>query len=341
MEAEWGGHVEHTFAVVGPGRVGRSMIDLLCQQGYTLVGVLGRNGDHSRRLAQPLERFNPNGLAIDWLDISALANLILITTPDRILESVASDLAAALGTHRAAGEPHEKIALHMSGALPGYVLSPLQRYGFKVGALHPLQAVTGDDPKLLRNIAWGIDGDPEALARAKQIVAKLEGTCLPIPTEAKPLYHAAACFVSNYLMVLLDLGAELLEGVGIAKNTAVEALVPLMDGALSNAANQGLPEALTGPIERGDTTTVTHHLEHMRCPKVRSGVHDLYRLLGEEALRMATRKGSIGTEQVRALQSILGSTSQCHIQPPRSTRNQSETTSTGSEQPSQHPRKCE
>lgn len=295
-----------TFAIVGPGRVGRALAEQLSLQGLTLVGVLGKDEAHSVQAAAAFQRFARQVLATQWEEIVGRADLVFITTPDGVLADVAARLAGAtthrLATQRPAGT---QVALHVSGALPSTILLPLQAYGYKIGSLHPIQAVSGGESSLLRAIAWGIEGDEAAVEMARHIVNLLDGRSVHIRTENKPLYHAAACFVSNYLMVLLEAGAELLVTAGVERTEATQALLPLMKGALQNAERQGLPAALTGPIERGDVETVAEHMKSLAANAARSELQVLYRRLGGEAIRMALRKGSISEQQSQELKSHL------------------------------------
>ena len=62
------------------------------------------------------------------------------------------------------------------------------------------------------------------------------------------------------------------------------ALLPLIDGAVSNIRRRGPVKALTGPIRRGDADTVKRHLAVMDRP-------DLYRMLALVALEISQQAG--------------------------------------------------
>jgi predicted short-subunit dehydrogenase-like oxidoreductase (DUF2520 family) len=67
-------------------------------------------------------------------------------------------------------------------------------------------------------------------------------------------YHAAAAIASNFLVTLEEAATQLMSTAGLNR----EVLVPLAAAALENWANAG-PDALTGPVARGDRTTVERH----------------------------------------------------------------------------------
>jgi predicted short-subunit dehydrogenase-like oxidoreductase (DUF2520 family) len=77
-----------------------------------------------------------------------------------------------------------------------------------------------------------------------------------VPEERRAAYHAAASIASNLLVALEESAAELMERAGV--EDARELLAPLVLRTAANWAERG-PAALTGPIARGDRTTVDRH----------------------------------------------------------------------------------
>jgi predicted short-subunit dehydrogenase-like oxidoreductase (DUF2520 family) len=77
-----------------------------------------------------------------------------------------------------------------------------------------------------------------------------------VPEESRAAYHAAAAISSNLLVALEESAAELVERLGIEE--ARELLAPLVLRTAANWAERG-PDALTGPIARGDRATVERH----------------------------------------------------------------------------------
>ena len=69
--------------------------------------------------------------------------------------------------------------------------------------------------------------------------------------------------------------------------------MPLVEGALGNYSTSGF-NALTGPISRGDISTVAVHLEAMKENNHDSG---LYRSLGRETIRAMTQE-HMGTQNI-------------------------------------------
>lgn len=65
----------------------------------------------------------------------------------------------------------------------------------------------------------------------------------------------------------------------------LQILKPLMLNNLSEALENGVENALTGPIERGDVATVAKHLEVLDSER-----KDIYKALGKQILNIAERK---------------------------------------------------
>ena len=82
-----------------------------------------------------------------------------------------------------------------------------------------------------------------------------------IDDEHRAAYHAAASIASNFLVTLQESAAELLGATGA--EDARELLSPLVLRTAANWSERG-PDALTGPIARGDEATVERHVEALR-----------------------------------------------------------------------------
>jgi len=184
------------------------------------------------------------------------------------------------------------------------VLEPLKKKGAAVASVHPGQAFSSKKtrPSHFCGITFGLEGEKEALALARSLVRHLGGRALVIPEDAKPLYHAALSFASNFLVVLLDTAAGLLKEAKVPGGSATRMLFPLLQGTLRNVKELDTARSLTGPLVRGDTVTVGAHLEALkRLPRHA----ELYRNLSLMGLEMA-RKSGLSAKKVRALKSRLG-----------------------------------
>jgi predicted short-subunit dehydrogenase-like oxidoreductase (DUF2520 family) len=108
---------------------------------------------------------------------------------------------------------------------------------------------------------------------------------------------------SNYAVTLMGQSAALLAHCGLAGPDAVRALLPLLAGTMENLAALGLPQALTGPLSRGDAGTIARHLALLDA--VAPDVAGLYRCLGRATLPFALAKDPAAAERIRAAGALL------------------------------------
>jgi len=290
------GKVKFTVAIVGCGTVGTAMGKLLAGAGYHIRGVATRSLDTAGRAAKMMgaEQFSD----CPW-DMSQQAQVVFVTTPDDAIESTCKAIVEHQGFDKNA------VVIHCSGALSSAILSSARRCGARVATLHPLQSFASVDQavKLVPGSFCAIEGDKTALPVVRQLVEDVGGVLMEITPEGKSLYHAAAVAASNYLVTLMHLALELDRAAGIPPDVSFRALLPLVRGTLSNIGAKGIPEALTGPIARGDVDTVAAHLRAIeaRAPEFLM----IYKTLGLYTMDLARDKGACGKEAAEKLAALL------------------------------------
>jgi predicted short-subunit dehydrogenase-like oxidoreductase (DUF2520 family) len=168
---------------------------------------------------------------------------LLLATPDGAIEGVCRALAPRL--------PAGAAVVHFSGATSVRALASAPG---PTASVHPVQTVAPErGPGQLEGAFAAVTGDWDvgaALAR------DLGMTPFPLADDAKPVYHAATAFASNYLVTVTAVAVALLGHAGLAGETALRVLRPLQERTLEAAG--GPP---TGPIARGDAGTVRAHLD--------------------------------------------------------------------------------
>ncbi|MEW6672861.1 MAG: Rossmann-like and DUF2520 domain-containing protein [Thermodesulfobacteriota bacterium] len=285
-----------SFAIVGCGKVGNALGKFLTVAGYVAVGAASKSCSSARKAAELFKtgRYSE----VPW-EITPAADVVLITTPDGAIAETCRLIAANSG-FKTGG-----VVLHCSGALPSTILAPAGRCGAFTGSMHPLQSFAADDfPRSpFEGILIAVEGEPRALAVARQMAADLGAAPLTIKTEAKTLYHAAAVAASNYLVTLLELAFRLLADAGISGPEAYNALRPLIQGTLANIASVGIPQALTGPIARGDIETVKRHLLEIQAR--RPELSALFKALSFHTIDIAAAKGTLAEADAAALRNLL------------------------------------
>lgn len=243
--------MQKSLAIIGAGRVGRSLGRLLRERGWQIGFVSARSEANARKAV----KFIGAGRPFAGVSHHALAApLLLISVPDDAIAETACELA------RIGGEQlRNKIALHTSGACDSSLLEPLRACGASVGSMHPLQTFNGVSlPPLLGKI-FAMEGDQRAVRFARGLARSLGGVPVTIQAEKKPLYHAAGAMASGFVLALEEAGAQLLHAAGLPQREAVRALLSLSRQVLDHYEKLGAQRAWTGPLSRGDFGVVAAH----------------------------------------------------------------------------------
>ncbi|MFM7061388.1 MAG: Rossmann-like and DUF2520 domain-containing protein [Actinomycetes bacterium] len=267
---------QRTLALVGPGRAGTAITLALVARGWTVVGVAGRDEGRAEALATRV------GAPVRRLaELARGAAIVVVATPDAAIESATLALLPAL--------EDGALVVHLSGArgLDAFGAARAAIGDGRLGALHPLQTLSGEDGAArLAGAYAAVDGPPAIAALADEIGL--------VPFRVDPArrarYHAAAAVASNHLVAL----AGQVERIAGAAGVPFEAFGPLMRTSLDAVVAMGPAAALTGPVARGDVATVEAHLAAL-APDER----DAYLALAREAQRLSGRVDPALSEVLR------------------------------------------
>ncbi len=290
---------------IGAGAVGSALARALAAKGADVVLVAALHGTSAAALADAI----PGARAVATpAEVVAGADLVVLAVPDDAIATLAASLPWRAG----------QAVLHLSGAKSAAVLAPAAATGARIAALHPLMTFPRlplDTPisTLLARFsgcAWALDcPDPALAANLEALVAALGGQTIRIGEADRVPYHISGVLASNYVAVLLGAAARLWGGFGVAPDEALRALLPLLRATVENLERVGLPDALTGPLARGDVGTITAHLAWMDAhagddPRL-AALRDAYAALGRLALPIARAKGTLTPENAARLDALL------------------------------------
>jgi predicted short-subunit dehydrogenase-like oxidoreductase (DUF2520 family) len=266
-----------TLGFVGSGRAARSLGRSLARRGHRLLIAAG--GDSAARLSADL-----GAVLVAAAEALAQADVTVLAVPDGKVAELAEMLAASAP----AGEHH--VVLHVAGSLGLEALAPLAQAGYAIGAMHPLQVLSGR--RIPPGTTFAVEANDLARPLVSRLVADLDGVEIELPAGARVAYHAAAVIAANLGMTLLAEAVDLLEEQGVDRGQALQGLSGLVRGGLEASLDSGLPAALTGPVTRGDAGTMARHLEALAPdPDLRAAYLAVSRL----ALRQARKDGRPAT----------------------------------------------
>jgi predicted short-subunit dehydrogenase-like oxidoreductase (DUF2520 family) len=245
--------MSETVSIVGAGRVGRALGRRLHELGWCVGGVTGRSISTARAAVRAIGA----GQALGGPTHQVLnSRVVLITTPDSAIEIVAKNLAQ-LGGKEWCG----KVALHTSGSLDSSVLQPLADLGAATGSMHPMQTFSSQNFPDLAKCIFGIEGCPAALQAARKMIHQMGGVAVRLSGANKAAYHAAGSFACVYVLALMETATRLLMTQGFKRRQAMRALLPLTRQTLDNFESVGPLAAWTGPLSRGDFSTIERHVK--------------------------------------------------------------------------------
>lgn len=282
------------FAIIGAGMVGTAIGFLLKKAGHDIVSCADTSVAHLRRA----QFFTGAQVFGNPAEAAEQAECLLITTPDDRIQSVCAEIASASCVKG-------KKIFHMSGAGGLDLLEPAARVGAFVASIHPLQSFSSIDGAIVSipGSYFGVTAAAGVKKLSAAIVRDIGGIPISVTPAQKPLYHAAACIASNYLVSLMSVVEVIYLSIGFSEKEARRAYLPLVYGSLKNIEKQGCEKALTGPIARGDSGTIQKHIEAMAChhPDYAS----LYTNMGMIAVKLARQKGTLNAEQAKIITRLL------------------------------------
>ncbi len=285
--------VTTSVAIIGPGKTGIALARAAAQAGFSALAVGGRNPERTKIACKNL---GASTMLCSMEEAARFGDLIIVTVPDDVIENICGRLADLQCFRPGA------VVLHCSGALDSSKLAAAQEKSkcFTASA-HPLQSFI-DGAALPADTHWFLEGDKIAITAAEHFINAIGGHPHTIGRNLKPLYHAAAVFSCNYLVVLQHIAGSLGAGAGIDKEILLQALKPLVTTTVHNVFSKSPAQALTGPIERGDIDTVRAHLAALAAHQEFAAA---YRNLGFIAVGIAEEKKTITPQTAAALRHEL------------------------------------
>lgn len=282
--------------MIGAGKVGRTLGALWAGSKTFEVGdILTR----SRQSARSAVEFIQAGNAINEMSAMTTADIYLICTPDNHIAESCKKLSAS-GLLRPAD-----IVFHCSGAQPSSILHSVRQQGAFTASIHPVKSFANPAQSINTMVGTlcGSEGDEQALKILKPAFEAIGGKIFPIDPQFKTIYHAAAVIASNYLNSLLEISSQAYLKAGLDQKTTLQIIEPVVRGTIDNIFANGIDQALTGPVARGDHAVVAKQLQEINDWNPLYG--KVYRDLAAVALQISRRQGHAPEEELAILQALL------------------------------------
>ncbi len=266
---------------IGAGRTG-------CTIGKYLSGHTAIAGYYSRtrQSADDAAAFTQSKAFYSLEALIDSCDMVFITTPDRAISEVWECIRHY--------NLKDKIICHFSGSLSSGIFSGIERTGASCCSVHPMYASSNKYTSYLQfnEACLSIEGQDFAVHQVKELFGEeVHHKVFTINPCDKAKYHAAAVFASNYVTGMLHIAVRLLKECGFEERDALGLVSSVVTGNINSVLERGTVDALTGPIERNDISTVQGHLDVLGD----KDICKIYKDIGKVLVSIAEEKNT-GTD---------------------------------------------
>jgi len=233
--------------LVGPGRVGRSVVGLLPSGQFQLGPVISRTLHSAKRAVRDLGKGSARD---DWASLRE-CDLVLVCVPDAVGPAV----LGVIGRHCSPDTPPH--ILYTGRTLE--VTRNLLMRGTRFYPLRVFQRQVLD----LSGVSFAISGDRAGLAAARKVARALGGKTLVLSPDRLEQAVIGASLASDALTGLLELAVQRIVAAGAPRGRAVNAVHRLVDSSLDDFLRSG-PRSRPGSLLEGRSATVQSLLDVCR-----------------------------------------------------------------------------
>lgn len=274
--------------IIGAGHLGKTIGHLLArQQPLVKIGAICNTSKVNTKTAI---KFIGGGSYCPSINELPSANITIIATPDDLITKTCIELSK---------NPllkYESIVMHCSGSLTSDALSSVSERGCFIASVHPMRSFAKPELSVeqYKGTYCAIEGDKQATPTLKSLFEKIGSITYEIDKRKKSSYHAAGVFSSNYLVTLAHQALACMKEAGVENEIAMHIITNLMKGSVSNLERTLSPEqSLTGPIQRGDISTIKKHMDALQDAEQKA----LYASLGKATMAL-TQHGAEKKESI-------------------------------------------
>ncbi len=262
---------------IGAGKVGFTLGKYFSVNGINIKGYYSRNPDSAEKAADFTD-------SVHYMNIEKL-----VSDCDTVFITVSDDAVAEIYGQIKKYDICGKKICHCSGSLSAdEVFSDIAEHGAYGYSIHPLFPVS-DKYKSYTEISdalFCIEGDDKHIDEWYDLFARLGNPVRAVSSEIKKKYHAACVISSNFVCGLVAESISLLSECGFSEEESLSALRPLAMNNISRIFGVGPMNALTGPVERCDTSTIMKHLDCLETESEKI----LYASVSEKLTELAKKR---------------------------------------------------
>jgi predicted short-subunit dehydrogenase-like oxidoreductase (DUF2520 family) len=270
--------------IIGCGRAAGSLARLWIEAGSVSIGgIVNRSIESGQQAVDAIGQ----GIAAETAADLKPADFWLIGTTDQQIEPVAAQLAG-LDVNL-----EGSLVFHLAGRFGLDVLDRLPSRGAQTAALHPVRSLTHAQLTIddFSGTACVAEGPDSALKLLKPLVTSIGGTWLPVASIDRGLYHAAVAVISNITKAVAWKAQKWQVRAGLPEETAMTVTYQLLNSTMTDLFRSGARQSITGPIVRGDTSTIEAHVAAVR--EAYPADLEIYQILIATVLDLAVDRGDL------------------------------------------------
>jgi len=282
--------------IIGCGRAAGSLARLWVQANTVSIGdVSNRSKASSQRAVHQVGAGN----AVNNIAEMEAADYWLIGTNDEQIAGVA--YAVAESRQDLCGS----LVFHLAGRFGLDVLQPLGDSGALLAALHPVRSLTDAQISLngFTGTACVAEGSDAALSMLEPLLTSIGGTWLPVAAIDRGLYHASVSVISNITKAVAWKAQKWQRKAGLPEETAAAVTHQLLNSTMEDLFRSGAKQSITGPVVRGDTSTIEAHVEAIRSTHPEDV--EVYRVLARTVLELAQERGDLDEATLQRFEDLL------------------------------------
>lgn len=289
--------MKKTINIIGCGQAAGSLAGLWAQAGSVSIGgILNRSVESARSAVRRVGA----GTAVNSIEEMGPADYWLIGTIDAQVQPAATAL------HSSGLNLKGSLVFHLAGRFGLDVLAPLDDGNTLLAALHPVRSLTysGLSIEGFTGTACVAEGTNQALAALQPLVTSIGGTWLPVAEIDRGLYHASVSIISNITKAVAWKAQKWQRKAGLPEATAAAVTYQLLASTMEDLFRSGARQSITGPVVRGDTSTIEAHIEAIRASHPEDV--EVYCVLARTVLELAQDRGDLDESTLRRFKDLLG-----------------------------------
>ncbi|MFC1696000.1 Rossmann-like and DUF2520 domain-containing protein [Pseudomonadota bacterium] len=290
--------MKKSINIIGCGQAAGSLARLWVQAGTVSIGGILNRSDESTRSA--VRRVGA-GTAVSSIAEMGQADYWLIGTTDSQVQPVATAL------HSSGLNLEGALVFHLAGRFGLDVLAPLDDRNTLLAALHPVRSLTSSGLSIegFTGTACVAEGADQALAALQPLVTSIGGTWLPVAEIDRGLYHASVSIISNITKAVAWKAQKWQRKAGLPEATAAAVTYQLLASTMEDLFRSGARQSITGPVVRGDTSTIEAHIEAIRASHPEDV--EVYCVLARTVLELAQDRGDLDESTLRRFEALFRS----------------------------------